>query len=262
MAEKEDLDQEDQVPTEELWERWQESGEEEVKMLLVERYQPLVGFIAARMAASLPRSVDVNDLIQEGNFGLMDGIEKFDPERGFKFKTYCSTRIRGAMLDALRSQDWVPRLVRQRASKMEKARAEFLSRFGREPTDAEIIDSLGVETKELQAMKKAKPRAMLSISDKPSSSKEGEESGLAGLGESKEMNPFDAVDRKDLMDVITRSLSEKERAVLQLYYIEGLTLREVGAALNITESRVCQIHGNVIKRLKERLRGVQSQLRS
>ena len=262
MASKKDLEHEDAVSTEELWSRWQEAGENEVKMLLVVRYQPLVGFIAAKIASSLPRSIDVNDLIQEGYFGLMDGIEKFDPERGFKFKTYCSTRIRGAILDALRSQDWVPRLVRQRAAKMEKARAQWMNQYGREPTDTEIISTLGVETKELSAMKKAKPRAIHSASDKPSSGEGEAEGSIAGLGASKEMDPLDAANRKDLMEVVTRSLSEKERAVLQLYYIEGLTLREVGKALNITESRVCQIHGNVIKRLKERLRGSQEQFSS
>ena len=237
--------------TEELWKEFKETGCHELKKELIRRYQALVRFTAERMGASLPKSVDVDDLAQEGNFGLMDAIEKFDPERGIKFKTYCSTRIRGSILDALRSQDWVPRLARTRANKAEKVRQQFMSEEGREPTDKELADHLELD---VTALNKARARSMLNLSDRRPDSSERRAS-IDTLSESGESNPYDLVNRRDLMSVITRSLSEKEKSILYMYYIDGLNLREIGERMALTESRVCQIHGNVIRRLRERLKG-------
>jgi RNA polymerase sigma factor FliA len=237
--------------TEDLWKEFKETGCHELKKELIRRYQALVRFTAERMGASLPKSVDVDDLAQEGNFGLMDAIEKFDPERGIKFKTYCSTRIRGSILDALRSQDWVPRLARTRANKAEKVRQQFMSEEGREPTDKELADHLELD---VTALNKARARSMLNLSDRRQDSSEGRAS-IDTLSESGESNPFDLVNRRDMMSVITRSLSEKEKSILYMYYIDGLNLREIGERMALTESRVCQIHGNVIRRLRERLKG-------
>ncbi|NQU50545.1 MAG: FliA/WhiG family RNA polymerase sigma factor [Planctomycetes bacterium] len=251
MPEKGNANPPAEKDTEDLWKEFKQNGCAEIKKELIRRYQALVRYTAERMAASLPKSVDVDDLSQEGNFGLMDAIEKFDPERGIKFKTYCSTRIRGAILDALRTQDWVPRLARTRSNKAERVRQKFMSEEGREPTDAEMAEHLDLEVKYLN---KAHARSMLNLSDRRPDSSE-RRSTIDTLSESAEDNPFDLVNRRDLMAVITRSLSEKERSILYMYYIDGLNLREIGERMALTESRVCQIHGNVIRRLRERLKG-------
>jgi RNA polymerase sigma factor for flagellar operon FliA len=243
-------DADEPVPTEELWRVYKKSGGEEVRQELVRRHQPLVRYLAEHMVQKLPRSVDVDDLVQEGIFGLMDAIEKFDPERGIKFKTYCSTRVRGAILDSLRHQDWVPRLARQRANKVAKMKEEWQYKFNREPTDDEIADYLEIPEKDLA---KTRPHAMHNLSDRRVSPSAEVENQIDTLGESGEENPLDFTHRQDLIKVLTSSLSDKERHILQMYYLQGLTLREIGAVLSITESRVCQIHSNVIKRLRQRL---------
>jgi len=240
------------IPTSELWRIYKKSGAAEVVAELVVRHQALVRYLAEHQAQKLPRSVDVNDLISEGNIGLMDAIKKFDPERGIKFKTYCSTRVRGAMLDSLRNQDWVPRLTRQRDSKTTKMREEWLYKFNREPTDQEIAERLEIPEKDLG---KSRPHAMHNLSDRRVTPNADVDNQIDTLGESGEENPLDYAHRTDLIEVIKSSLSDKERHILQMYYIEGLTLREIGLALSITESRVCQIHSNVIKRLRQRLEG-------
>ncbi|KAA3609427.1 MAG: FliA/WhiG family RNA polymerase sigma factor [Planctomycetota bacterium] len=243
-----------ELTTEELWERFKDHGEKDLKKVLIERHQPLVRYVAERICATLPKSVDVDDLIQEGNFGLMDAINKFDHQRGIKFKTYCSARIRGAILDALRSQDWVPRLVRQRASRLEAIQRQWMSQCGREPTQAELAEALQVEEGQVpKEVGKARPHNILNVSDRRTPPGEDNESQLESLAESAEVNPADLAHRKDLMEVLTRTLTPKETRILRLYYLQGLTLREIGEKMELTESRVCQIHSNVIKRLRKRL---------
>lgn len=246
----------DPVPltAEELWLRYRETGDKRLEDQIVERHQALVRFIAERICRGLPHSIDVDDLIQEGTFGLIDAIGKFDPERGVKFKTYCSTRIRGAILDALRTQDWVPRLVRQRAAKLAQVRQAWLARYGCEPTDSEIAKALQVDESDLpKMMPKTRPVSILFTSDRRLSSQGDAEADIDTLSESGEENPLDRAKRRDLMEVLTRTLTPKERRILELYYHEGLTLREIGLQLGLTESRVCQIHSYVIKRLRERI---------
>lgn len=241
-----------QASTEDLWGELKRSNDEEIRHEIVRRHQPLVRYLAEHMARKLPRSVDVDDLIQEGSFGLMDAINKFDPDRGIKFKTYCSTRIRGAILDSLRSRDWVPRLTRQRATKIKDFVASFTEEHDREPSLNEISETLDIP---LKAVKNAQPLAMNQVSDRRPAPNEDYDNSLDSITVSREDNPFDAANRKDLVDIITGQLGEKERSILQMYYIQGLTLREIGKALSITESRVCQIHSNVIKRLRSKLKG-------
>ena len=241
-----------QATTEELWVQYAQTKDTSIQSEIVARHQPLVRYLAEHMARKLPRSVDVDDLIQEGSFGLMDAIKKFDPERGIKFKTYCSTRIRGAILDSLRGQDWVPRLTRQRSNAIAQFTESFRDQHKRKPSNEEIANELDIPIK---AVENHQPIAMNQASDRSPSGDEDFSSSLDGVGESKEVSPFDLANRKDLVAVITESLDEKEKAILQMYYIQGLTLREVGRNLSITESRVCQIHSNVIKRLRTKLKG-------
>ncbi len=250
------------MKAEELWRRYKETGDPLLKQEIVVRHQPLVRYVAERLCMNLPPSVEVDDLIQDGNFGLMDAIEKFDLERGIKFKTYCSSRIRGAILDALRTQDWVPRLVRQRAARLERIQRQWLSRYGREPSQAELAEALAVGETELgRELAKATPRAILNVSDRRLPAGDGGETPLEVIAESRERNPAEAILGRDMMEELTRSLTPKERTILYLYYREGLTLREIGEHLSLTESRVCQIHSNIITRLRERLASRRDQYR-
>ncbi|RMH02259.1 MAG: FliA/WhiG family RNA polymerase sigma factor [Planctomycetota bacterium] len=245
--------EEERLSAEELWLEFRRSGDQALRDELVERHQPLVCFLAERLCATLPASVDVDDMVQEGNFGLMDAIEKFDPGRAVKFKTYCSTRIRGAMLDALRSQDWVPRLVRQRSAQLQRLRQAWLTQYGSEPPDKEVARVLGTTVKGLAAMlPKATPTTIHNVSDRRVAPDAGAEGDIDTLRETDEADPFDEADRKDLMEVLGRCLTQKERTILTLYHLEGLTLREIGLRLGLTESRVCQIHSSILKRLRNR----------
>ena len=243
-----------ELSTDELWRKYttlkSAKRRREIKEQLITTYMSLAKFHAERMASGLPKSVQVDDLMQEGMFGLMDAIDKFDPERGIKFRTYCGTRIRGAMLDGLRSQDWASRLTRQRSNHAERVRQDFLSRLGRPPTDEELAEELNLE---VDMLKKANAHSMLTISDRRPESGEQRNASIDTLSPSDHGDPLDQVNRKDMMEVLTRSLSEKERRILYMYYLENLNLREIGEQLSLTESRVCQIHGNVIKRLRDRL---------
>ncbi len=241
----------------ELWQRYRETRSKELHEELLCRYQPVVRHIAEHMLRRLPRSVDLDDLVQEGLFGLMDAIERYDPDRGYKFKTYAGRRVQGAMIDALRRLDWAPRLQRQRSVKMAAARAEFVEVHGREPSDEELAEILGIP---LAAVRRGMPKQMMSVSDRPQQLSETHENPLDGLAESRETDPLDEAHRADVIEILMRDLSEKERTILNLYYVEGLTLRQIGQRLTVTESRVCQIHASILKRLRENLASVKDQL--
>lgn len=238
----------ERLPVEELWKLWKKSKDERVREALLLRYQPLVSIIAEREAQRLPRSVDVEDLKQEGFTGLDEAIHRFDPTRGFKFKTFASRRIRGAMMDALRRLDWQPRNERQRTAQVEAVRTKLRERLGREPTDREIAKESKLKERDVQ---KLQPRQMHSVSDRRQSSQEDSDHTLDSLAESREESPIDRAHRKDLMEELGRVLTPKERLILAMYYLEGLTFRQIGSHLSITESRVCQIHTNVKRRLRQ-----------
>lgn len=223
---------------------------EELRNQLIERHYPLVRYIAERLLQTLPRSIELDDLCSAGQFGLMDAIRGFDPERGIKFKTYCSTRIRGSILDQLRSQDWVPRLVRLKASRIEKALQRLTGEYGREPTHAELARSLEMDATELsKEMGEAQAKAMFSLSEKWDDEDEGSVEKVEILEDRDAPDPVNELNRRDLMKFITRSLTHKERFIIDQYYQYGHTMREIGEMLGLTESRVCQIHTNVMGRL-------------
>ncbi|MHC4261124.1 MAG: FliA/WhiG family RNA polymerase sigma factor [Planctomycetota bacterium] len=221
---------------------------------LIERYYPLVRYIAERLLQTLPKSIELDDLVSAGQFGLMDAIRGFDPSRGIKFKTYCSTRIRGSILDQLRSQDWVPRLVRLRASKIERAYQRLTGEFGREPTHAELARELEMDHSELSAeIEQAQARTMFSLSEKWDDDDDGSVEKVEIIEDHDAIDPVVELNRRDLMKYITRSLTHKERFIIEQYYQFGHTMREIGEMLMLTESRVCQIHSNVMGRLKQLL---------
>jgi RNA polymerase sigma factor for flagellar operon FliA len=249
------------TPTEDLWVLYQEVralGEtgadnlEKIRNELMERHLPLVRYIADRLLQTLPKSIELDDLVSAGLFGLMDAIKGFDPERGIKFKTYCSTRIRGSILDQLRSQDWVPRLVRLKATKIEKALQRLTGEYGREPTFNELAEALDMEHSELsKEMAEASAKAMFSLSEKwEDHDDDGGTEKLDVLQDHSSTDPFREMNRSDLLHFVTRSLTHKERFIIEQYYQVGHTMREIGEMLALTESRVCQIHSNVMGRLK------------
>ena len=238
---------------------WLKEQDDAIKEEVVRRFIPVVRQIAERVAQRLPRSVDVDDLAQEGNIGLMDAMKRYDPSRGILFKTFCSPRVNGAMMDALRNQDWVPRLERQRTGQVERARRAFRDRHGRDPSDGEIADELDLREKDVM---RTQPRQMHSVSDRRHPAGEDSEQPLESIAESAESDPMDTVHRSDLMEELGKILTEKERSILTMYYQRGLTLRQIGAQLSITESRVCQIHANVIRRLRQQFGGRADQFRA
>jgi RNA polymerase sigma factor for flagellar operon FliA len=227
---------------------------EELRNELIERHYPLVRYHAERLLQTLPKSIELDDLISAGQFGLMDAIRGFDPERGIKFKTYCSTRIRGSILDQLRSQDWVPRLVRLKASRIEKALQKLTGEYGREPTHAELARHLEMDPSDLShEMSESQAKTIFSLSEKWDDDDDGAIEKVEIIEDRDAIDPVNELNRRDQMLLITRSLSHKERFIIEQYYQFGHTMREIGEMLTLTESRVCQIHSNVMNRLKDLL---------
>ena len=240
---------------EKLWVDYKQTRDPLLRNKLIERYYPLVRYIGERLLSTLPRSIELDDLTSAGFFGLMDAIDGFDLTRGIKFKTYCTTRVRGSILDELRSQDWVPRLVRLKANKISRACKTLEARFGREPTELEMAEELEITVEEFKAMTdEANPVTIYSLSDKfDDSQSDGGMEKSDVIADRRTESPLECLNRRDALEVLTRHLSQKEKRIIILYYYEGLTMKEIGRILDLTESRVCQIHSNVIARLKERI---------
>jgi RNA polymerase sigma factor for flagellar operon FliA len=228
---------------------------EDLRNRLIERYHEVVRFTAERMHTRLPNEVDVNDLMSAGLFGLMDAIDAFDPGRGVKFETYCAPRIRGAIFDELRAMDWVPRLVRSRTAKVEKVRKEFELTHGRKPTDEEVSRRMNVSGAEYDKLQKdSRPVGIVSLDRKAfesDSSREVREVDV--IEDGRQPNPAEIVQRGDLQHLITKGLSRAERLIVILYYYEEMTMKEIGLTLDLSESRVSQMHSSILARLKAQM---------
>ena len=241
-----------------LWGEYKEQGTPEARERLILHYAPLVKFVAARVASGLPQSIDQADLVSYGIFGLIDAIEKFDLSRGFKFETYAISRVKGAIIDELRSIDWVPRSVRAKARAIERAYSKLENELQRTPDDEELAHELGMTDRELTAALSQISFVGLVALDEILAAG-GERPGQAMAGDPAAENVHDPVEafevdemRLLLADAVNR-VSDRERLVLTLYYYEGLTLSEIGEVLGVTESRVCQIHTKSILQLRARL---------
>jgi RNA polymerase sigma factor for flagellar operon FliA len=244
-----------------VWKTYKKTRDDNLRNILIEHHMPLVRMIAERVLQTLPKSIELDDLTSAGTFGLMDAINGFDLSRGIKFKTYCTTRIRGSILDELRSQDWVPRLVRLKAHKLERATRQLEGQLGRLPNQAELAKELGLTMEELQDhQNEASARTIFSLSEKWDDGDDDKEmEKIEILADKKCENPVETIQSRDALDTITRNLTKKERLIILMYYYEGLTMREIGEIMELTESRVCQIHSNVMARLKAQLDRVQLQ---
>lgn len=238
-----------------LWDGYQSEPTESLRNQLMEYYLPLVRLNAERVHHKLPDEVDVEDLVSAGIFGLMDALDAFDRSRGVKFETYCAPRIRGAILDELRSLDWVPRLVRSRSSQVDQARRRLEMKLGRKPSDDEVAKQLGVEGEEYKKIRKdAGAVGVVSLSRKwfeTDSNKDVREIDV--LEDERQLDPFVAVQKRDLKDMLTKGLSRAERLIVILYYYEEMTMKEIGVTLDLSESRVSQMHSSILARLKAQL---------
>jgi RNA polymerase sigma factor for flagellar operon FliA len=241
---------------EQLWIEFKKNpGNQELRNRLVEIYLPLVKYNGERIWARLPEGVELDDLISAGVFGLMDAIDAFDLSRGVKFETYCVPRIRGAMLDELRTMDWVPRLVRSKASKLNEAMKNLEARLGRQPAEQELAGELGISVAELEKMMlDANAVNLISLNKKwyeTDSYKDVREIDI--LEDKKAEDPTKRIQKNDLMRLVTKGLNRNERLIIILYYYEELTMKEIGATLDLSESRVSQMHSSIVQRLQNQL---------
>lgn len=240
----------------EVWKQYKpDCTDKKLRNQLMERYFPLVKYNGERIWQRLPDGVELDDLISAGVFGLMDAIDAFDLERGVKFETYCVPRIRGAMLDELRTMDWVPRLVRSKASKINEATKKLEARFGRPPTVQEMSEHMELTVKEVEKMMSdANAVGLISLNKKwyeTDSYKDVREIDV--LEDKKGEDPTRRIQKNDLMRLVTKGLNRNERLIIILYYYEELTMKEIGATLDLSESRVSQMHSSIVNRLQNQL---------
>jgi len=233
-----------------------------VKEQIVLEHAPLIRYIVNRIAVRLPSHIDLDDLHNTGVIGLMDAIEKYDPDKNCKFKTYAEFRIKGAILDQLRSLDWVPRSVRQKGRRLERAYGEVEQRLGRSASEEEVADSLGLQLEKFhELLNQVRGVSLVNLEELRGSNSEGDRTGsYADIVEDVHSeNPFSALKQQETRGVIADtigSLPDKERLVLTLYYYEDLNMKEIGSILGITESRVCQIHTKAVGRLRSKLKSL------
>jgi RNA polymerase sigma factor for flagellar operon FliA len=242
---------------ERVWQEFKESGSQPARERLILHYAPLVKYVAGRLGAGLPQSVEQSDLVSNGMFGLMDALDKYDPGREVKFETYAIPRIRGAIIDELRAMDWVPRSIRSKAREVDKAQAQLESKLGREPTDLEVAGHLGVEIEGLHEMLTQISLVSVMALEESVAGAEGDQRTLIDtLADMAGGQPGDDLEGQEMRGILSAaigSLSEREKVVITLYYFEGLTLAEIGEILGVTESRVCQIHTKAVGSLRTNL---------
>lgn len=237
----------------EVWDHYRETRDLDHRNQLVLHYSSLVRYVAAKVAVGLPKSVDRDDLVSYGHFGLMEAIESFDKDRGVKFETYAVPRIRGSIIDELRKIDWVPRSVRAKLREYERVRSQLLYELGREPEDAELAMAMGVEVSYLWALANQANFATLSDLDETSD----EHASLGDITFDRNSNPEDlfasSTEITDLLAEAINSMPERYQTIIALYYLQEMTLAEIGEVLGVTESRVCQLQSRVLQTLRDTL---------
>ena len=237
-----------------LWDEYRKNGSSAAKEQLILHYAPLVKFVAGRLMVHIGQNVEFDDLVGYGIFGLIDAIEKFDHTKGVKFETYASFRVRGTIIDNIRRMDWVPRSLRQKHKQVENAITKLEDELGRSPTDEELSEELGLgldETGEL--LRKASIHSLVSLDDFLDQHYEKSHVALVTNDSDSPEAQTEERERKHKLAETIDSLKEKEKLVITLYYYEGLTLKEISSIMNVTESRVSQIHTKAISRLQVKL---------
>jgi len=242
-----------------LWKSFTKDRSEKARESLLIHYLTLVKVIAGRMKVTLPSSVEYNDLVSAGLVGLINSIDNFNPRREIKFETYAAPRIRGAILDGLRDVDWLPRSYRQKSRRLDQTMEKLLAKLGRIPSDEEVAAELNMSFEEyLRYIDHVGSASLMSLDIQINTGAEGERGSLYEvLSNEAQPNPYDIVEEADMQQAalnLIDELEEQERTVVALYYYEGLTFREIGEVINVSESRVCQIHTRIISLLRVRLR--------
>jgi RNA polymerase sigma factor for flagellar operon FliA len=250
-----------QKTEDELWIEYKKTQSAVFRDAFVRQYMPLVKYVAGKLAIGMPSNVEFDDLVSFGQLGLLDAIEKFDPEKKVKFKTYAVTRIRGAIYDELRNLDWIPRSVRQQAREIEETIGQLEAKLGRTASDAEIAEAMKITETELQQrIMKVSGTSVISLNDMRYSRDDADHVSIADSLESPaSLNPDVIVEREEIKRVIMdaiNELPEKEKMVLILYYHEDLTFKEIGQILNVSESRISQLHTRANLRLRGKLTNV------
>jgi RNA polymerase sigma factor for flagellar operon FliA len=241
-----------------LWLEYRRTNDKALRDRLIVNYSPLVKYVAGRLGSGLPAHVEEADLVSYGLLGLMSAIDRYDPERDIKFETYAIARIRGSIIDELRTLDWVPRSVRSRAREIERAIRELETKLSRAPTDEEIAEKVGITTNELEdSLIDISRTSIAALDELWSTSSEGDQVSLLDtLEDTGSIQPSEALDETEMREALAEAidrLPEREKLVVTLYYYEELTLREIGEVLGVTESRVSQLHTKAILRLRSRL---------
>lgn len=244
-----------------LWQTYKTTAAPQAREQLIIKYSNLVRYVAGRVGVGLPPNVEQADLISYGIFGLIDAIEKFDLERAIKFETYALSRIRGAIIDELRSMDWIPRSVRSKAREVERTYAELESELHRTPTEPEVAARMGIPLRDLHAIfSQVSYVNVVALDELLGGGGGGDKSEGMSLGDTltdhKAVDPVDAFEGEETKYLLARAieqLPEREKIVVTLYYYEGLTLAEIGKVLGVTESRICQMHTKAVLQLRTKL---------
>jgi len=258
------LNHQDKAKEFDKWVLWKQEGDKDAEIELLSRFLPLVTKVANRLAIGLPSTVDKDDLISYGRFGLLDALQKFDHTRGLQFETYAMWRIRGAMIDGLRESDWIPRTVRDKAKKIEEAYTVLEQQMLRVPTDSEVCEYLGMTEKELQqVLYDTSLASMVSIDEAVGDEDEQKTARHSYIVDEQTPRPEQVAEANGLKEVLSKTidkLPEKERLVVSLFYFEELTLSEIAEVMNLSPSRISQLHSKAIFRLRSALTRWKSQL--
>jgi RNA polymerase sigma factor for flagellar operon FliA len=239
---------------EQIWKEFFQTRSESCRNAIMLHYLKHVKYTAERIWVKLPDKVDLDDLIQAGIFGLMDAIDAFDPERRIKFETYCAPRIRGSILDELRSMDWVPRLVRSRAQRLERAQATLEAQLGRPPTEQELTNEMKLNKVEFQEFQReASAFELISLNNFTENDGDKEIDKIDLLEDHRSQNPVLEAQKQDLKNLLSKGFTRAEKLILILYYYEEMPMKEIGTTLDLSESRVSQMHSSILNRLKNKM---------
>jgi len=237
-----------------LWDAYAKNRDKDSKEKLIVHYSPMIKYVVGRMSIYVGNAIDFDDLISYGVFGLIDAVDKFDTQKGIKFETYASLRIRGAVLDGLRQLDWVPRTARQKQKQLDDVYAQLEAELGREPSSEDLADKLGITPEEAdEEIKKSSLMALISFDDYLDNNHEAAGKELSSPADDLPENMYGQKELREILAAAIENLTEKERLVVTLYYFEELTLKEISQIMDVSESRVSQVHSKAMLKLRTRL---------